>query len=499
VATTQRPWYTVGPHPRSSRKEPLQAMAVSTGNRPVRRVLAAAAAAAVGVLAAVPPAAAAGAQVSVGPNVNVSRKPGGQSEQAIAISPRHPQNMVVVSNEDRPGPGLLESISHDGGATWTHRDIATESDGFGFGCCDPSLSWDRYGNLFFGYLEFATGYDLVTILLSNDAGKTWTRLASFRGRAGDTGTSKFQDQPTVTTGGGSVWVTYFLSHRGVLARGARVTGRGKIGVFSDAEIAPEAHPGNYGDVAVGPGGRVMVAYQIPQSGESKGRIRVSLDPDGLGPQGFQLPVNIALTNVGGFDFIPAQSGRSIDAEVGLAWDRSHGPFRGRVYCMYTREDPDESNDMNIWIRHSDDGGATWSAPLRLNGDTGTNSQFLPRIALDQTTGFVAVTWHDARSDHGQGHGGDTDGIPNDDAQFWGTVSVDGGQTFARNVRISRGTSNAQRAQDGVDYGDYTGLAFQAGAFYPAWADNSNSTGDNPDGKLSRFDVYTARVEVSAGP
>jgi hypothetical protein len=30
-------------------------------------------------------------------------------------------------------------------------------------------------------------------------------------------------------------------------------------------------------------------------------------------------------------------------------------------------------------------------------------------------------------------------------------------------------------------------------FYPAWADNSNATHTNPDGRLSRFDVYTAKI------
>ena len=60
-----------------------------------------------------------------------------------------------------------------------------------------------------------------------------------------------------------------------------------------------------------------------------------------------------------------------------------GRTTGRVYAMYTREDPDESNDTNIWVRYSDDDGATWSTPQRINDDQGTNSQFLPRIALDQ--------------------------------------------------------------------------------------------------------------------
>ena len=32
-------------------------------------------------------------------------------------------------------------------------------------------------------------------------------------------------------------------------------------------------------------------------------------------------------------------------------------------------------------------------------------------------------------------------------------------------------------------------------FYPAWSDNSNSAGSNPDGMLHQFDLYTATVSI----
>jgi hypothetical protein len=47
-----------------------------------------------------------------------------------------------------------------------------------------------------------------------------------------------------------------------------------------------------------------------------------------------------------------------------------------------------------------------------------------------------------------------------------------------------------------NFGDYTKLAFDSGTFYPAWSDNSNSTGDNPDGALSKLDLYTTAVTIS---
>ena len=130
--------------------------------------------------------------------------------------------------------------------------------------------------------------------------------------------------------------------------------------------------------------------------------------------------------------------------------------------------------------------------MRVNDDTGTNSQFLPKIALDPTTGHLAVVWYDSRNDLGLGGPGDTNGIPNDDAQFWGAFSADG-TAFTRNIQISAGTSNSHDAMNGIDYGDYTGLSFYGGIAHPAWSDNSNSTGNNPDGALHQLDIYTASV------
>jgi hypothetical protein len=61
--------------------------------------------------------------------------------------------------------------------------------------------------------------------------------------------------------------------------------------------------------------------------------------------------------------------------------------------------------------------------------------------------------------------------------------------------VSAGTSNAADANCGIDYGDYGALDFAAGTMWPAWADNSNLTGDDPDGACSHFDQYAAPITV----
>jgi hypothetical protein len=279
------------------------------------------------------------------------------------------------------------------------------------------------------------------------------------------------------------------------AAGAPVTALGGVGSWTAPQKATRSNNCSFGDLAIGPNGQVLLTCQHPTGSQGPATLYDWLDVDGLGSGGFGHRVFIASTNVGGFDYIPAQQERSVDAETGLAYDRSGGPNEGRVYLVYTVESPDESNNMDIVVRYSANDGRSWSSRIRANDDLTSNSQFNPKLSLDQTTGNIALCWHDARLDHGSGGLGDTDGLPNDDAQFYCTFSTNAGQSLAPNIRVSEGTSNATASHNGIDYGDYTGLSFYGGVAHPAWADNSNSTGNNPDGTLHQLDIYTATVPV----
>ncbi|HLX35086.1 MAG TPA: hypothetical protein VKR30_07570 [Candidatus Limnocylindrales bacterium] len=439
--------------------------------------------------------------LSVGPNVDISGFADNESETTVAVNPTNSDNIVVISNFARID-GLMKAVSFDGGTTWTSGVIADGSTDLGTACCDPNGSFDAYGNYFLVYLDLRA--KKVQTAYSTDGGTTLHFLATIDHSDNSTPTNNGQkwgagtDQPSLATGPGGTWFVYKPYSTGghlLTVRGLHVTGLGQLGAWTAPETVPGPKHCTYGDIAVGPDGQVLNACQEDESGQGPERIFTNVDPDGFGPAGFG-PARVATwTNVGGFDYIPAQSGRSIDAEAGLAYDRTGGAHAGRVYLVYTDETPDESNNTDIYVRYSDDDGATWSAPTKVNDDAGVNSQFNPHISLDPTSGYVAVGFHDARNDLGLGGPGDTDGIPNDDAQYWLTVSKDGGATWAANVQVSAGTSNAADAHNGIDYGDYTGLSFYGGVIHPAWADNSNSTGTNPDGALSRFDVYSAAVTV----
>jgi hypothetical protein len=463
---------------------------------------------AVGMTASVPVSATTAAR-PIPRNMDATRMRGNEAENSIAINPRDPLNIVAMSTLASRPAGLAVAVTFDGGVTWSRRVIGSGGGSLGAICCDEQLAWDRFGNLWMVYLHNVNPDTAVA--LSTDGGRTFRKVASVRpttpkgsrapGNAHPkrfrTGGNHFADQPSIAAGSGTVWVSYTSFPSTVIqAFGWRISGLGRFGAPSRVESVPtSAGRGDYGDTAVGPHGQVMVIYQDQTGGQGGSHIYTSLDPDGLGPAGFRDPRLLARTRVGGFDYIPAQPDRSIDAEANLAWDRSSGAHRGRVYAIWTREVKNESDNTDIMVQRSDDSGTTWSRPVRFNDDATANSQFNPAIAIDQTSGAVAVSWYDCRNDRGKGGPGDTDGIANDDFQVWGTYTSNGGATFVPNFRISEGTSNAADAGSSFDTGDYTHAAFQSGRFYPAWSDNSDSTGTNPNGRLHQLDLYTAGIDI----
>ena len=370
----------------------------------------------------------------------------------------------------------MAARSVDGGVVWLTSNggdalIADGNDGLVAACCDPTIAWDTFGNLYISYIS--SDLQSIPIAISTDGGATFSQLTSIPG--GNV------DQPTVTTGPGlggvgqALWITYDQS--GTQARGAAIAGLGAANVGALGAAQPVTGVNQFGDIVIGPNGQVVV------TGQDDTQIQVNTDLDGLGPLGFSGAVIASTTNVDTFDAILSQPSRTIDAEAGLAYDRSGGARNGRLYLVYTDELVDENNDTEIFVRTSDDNGATWSNRVRVNDDTTSNSQWFGKIAVDQTTGDVGTVWYDARNSPS-----------NTTVQLFGSISSDGGATWDTNTRISAGTINGTvSATGGLQLGDYIGLTFIAGVLHPSWSDNSNSTGDNPNGTLAQLDIYTASV------
>lgn len=170
----------------------------------------------------------------------------------------------------------------------------------------------------------------------------------------------------------------------------------------------------------------------------------------------------------GGDSTPASSTLPYAGPV-LAWDRRpQAQGGGRLYLAYLDEAPDESHDTHIFVIFSDNPAvpSSWSLPRRVTDDCGF-TQFHHDLDVDQSTGSLALAWYDARDDP-----------PNVLVKFYATYSTDRGLSFARNFAVSTGSCIPTGGDGTNDFqvcGDYTGIAFDRGAFFPAWGDNSQAS------------------------
>ena len=475
--------------------------------------------------------------LTTGAVVNASRLPGNDTETAITVDVLNPGTAVITANI---GTGPTQFIARTttaaaAAAGWVQNNITNAMDGtapVANSRFDGALAADRFGNIHLVYMTSdAAGNLTIKYTFSVDGGATFPN-ANFQTLDG--GGPRTVDKPWVTTGPDAnspgnevVIVTYKAQNGRLVMRGASVTGLNTIGAMSAAvRFSDNTANNNYAVPSVGPQGQVLVTWQNPPNGQGAVTIFVARDLDGLrNGLAFANNVTVTTSNGGGFDSIPATTDRNTFASPEIAYDRSGGPFSGRVYLLYADEIPDESDNFDIFIRFSDDDGAHWSNRIRVNDDAGgRNSQFFQNISVDQATGAIFVSWYDARNDRFNGTPGDTDNdnLRNSEVQYFGSVSLDGGRTWAPNVAISaiparppaaanagvsdeNGADFATGVADQNDFGDYTGIAAFGGAAYAVWPDNSNSTGDIPAQPAATavitnaFDVYTNRVVLrSAG-
>ena len=421
---------------------------------------------------------------------NVSQMPGNQTDGTIAVDPTSTSRLFSASAEE--GTGLFVASSGDGGVTWTGQAIAAGGDSLPVAGGQPRAAFDQFGNLYLAYVD-QSGQHIV-VAISTDGGQSFTTLEQFYSPSG-------VSRPLIATGPGtngtaSVWLTFLDGTQQIDATGLAADSLGVAGVFNPVQIAASAAAGatlNLGGLAVGPLGQVLVSYQTQTDAAGPSAIYAVLDANGLSPGGFGSPVLVSTTNVGSSDPIPPQQTHTISTGASLAWDRSGGTNNGRVYVVYTDTATLGSPATKIFVRYSDNNGKTWSAPVTVSDDTGSSSEFLPSIAVDEnatdpTAGDVGVSWYDARND------------PNDaTTQFFAATSINGGQSFSPNVSVGLGSSDATNSNlndygQQNQYGDYTDLAFAGGILYPVWADNSTQLSGNPD--PPQFELAEARPAVA---
>ncbi len=417
---------------------------------------------------------------------NAIRFNGNQIDPTVAIDPSDTDNRIVFATDVLNGR-LYYRRTNDGGATNISGTLAFSGGPLPRASGIPSAAWDNLGNLFVGYHDVNGNVDL---LLSRDAGQSFTLVRQF-----STGFSSASALVSVSVAAANNQVSVaFIGSSGAstlaYAASAPTIAGGTSGPFI-IDFVPGSVGARYPSLAIGTSGASLLTYQVPQGASNPNgpsNIMVSSDPDGAGPLRFSngQTVMAATSNVGFADTITPMNTKGVNAGQTVLWNQGASNFPNRAYLIYSDETLDESSDLDVFIKYSDDNGATWSAPQQVNDDGTSTAQFLPFASLDATTGNIFVAWFDGRNN-----------FSNTTVRTWGTLITDGGQTVAPNVVISGGNSDANVANALPNQlGNRLAVAFVNGVVETYWPDNSNSTNNNSNGTLNQFDIYQHTLDVT---
>src|SRR6185369_7493018 len=132
----------------------------------------------------------------------------------------------------------------------------------------------------------------------------------------------------------------------------------------------------------------------------------------------------------------------------------------------------------IWFSRSTDGGATWSARVKINNQSGLNDQFNPFLAVDETNGTIGAIYYDTVADAGRKK-----------VDVYYQLSTDGGATWQAAVKVTTAMTDetVTGSDSGNQFGDYNSLSGYANSFFPSWTDRRNN---------AKEEIWTAKVTTS---
>ena len=292
---------------------------------------------------------------------------------------------------------------------------------------DPVTAYDSLGNLYYQNMSGSGTIQNARVIRSTDNGQTWTTSV-----IGVNGIDKNWIAADQTGGPYANYVYCTMTAGSGSGNFSRSTDFG-VTFTQTATFSTQSLPGMM--VAVGPnvsggndipGGCVYVVTNSGNSFASTYTFYVSTN----GGTSFTLKsaqnfANYVGTNVSGRNSVQNMRTRPYPF---IAADNSYGPYRGRLYLVYASNTPSgDGNKPDIFLRYSDDQGATWSSAKVVNDDPNTtaNHQWHPAVWVDKTSGRVFLKWMDTR-----------DTPTSDSAHIYATYSSDGGNTFATNQRIT---------------------------------------------------------------
>lgn len=425
-----------------------------------------------------------GVNAAIGTNVRVSGlQTVPRSESDVRINYFDGNKILSASNNigGSGRQGVYRSI--DGGATWSQAELPLTSPDASHS--DPTVDWTSDGRAWSSTLGIQGSTLKLRNYFSTDNGATWTLDATPSGA--QTNVDKQMVWVDHTTTSPFANQQYAIWHNGAPAFMSRRTA-GAGGTWSapvQVSGAETTGTGIGSDVKTNSAGEVFGFW--PDTGSRKLLVVKSTN----GGSTYNAPTTMA-TTFDSFDIgVPSFNTRRIliyvsggayktvsKNNVYVAWS----DLSGVAGCTSAANEPGSNAasacKTRIWFSRSTNGGTTWSAPVKINNQAGLNDQYNQWLAVDETTGQIAVMYYDTVAD-----------TTRKKTDVWYQSSCDDGLTWsaAQKVTTAQTDETIAGANSGNQYGDYNALSGNAGVLFPSWTDRRSN---------AREEIYTARITDS---
>ncbi|MFO0983765.1 MAG: sialidase family protein [Planctomycetota bacterium] len=339
------------------------------------------------------------------------------NEPAIAVDPAHPNRFAIGWRQfDTVASDFRQAgwaFSHDGGAVWRFLGVLQP----GVFRSDPVLDTDLAGNFFY--------YSLKGSDFSADMYRSETSAVSWLAKVPAFGGDKpwlIIDKTGNVPGSGNIYVAWSVA---ASPTGSDVFTRSVDGGFTWMSPIELPHDLLWGTLSVDADSNLYVTG-IRGDTFDLGAFVVAKSFDAKNPLMTPTFAQTTLVDLGGsLTYGPVPNPGGLGGQVWIATNHSSGPDRNHVYLLAS-VDPPGADPLDLHFCRSTDGGATFSAPVRINDDPAGNGawQWFGTMSA-APSGRIDVIWNDTRNDPSGTF-----------SQLYYSYSTDGGQHWSANVAVS---------------------------------------------------------------
>jgi len=336
------------------------------------------------------------------------------AEPSVVVNPTNPMNVIAAWQQNRwsngGSQGLSLATSFDGGMTWTPANAAfsrcTGGDSSNAGdyarASDVWLTASPDGTVyalslsFTGAAQAPGSSSAMLVAQSVDGGLNWSAPVAL---IADTAPF-FDDKGSITADPTDSSYVYAVWDR----LGGATAGPATLAVSTDAGASWAAARSIYdpgpanqtlgNQVAVLPTAQVLDVFtELDESGSGTTAALARLVSSGdHGSTWSAAPVTIADLEPDGT--VDPKTGQAVrDGSDIVSVSVAPG---GVIYVAWQDSRFAAGAHDGIALSHSTDGGATWSAPIEVNGEPSVQA-FTPTVHVD-ASGTIAVTYYDLRND-----------------------------------------------------------------------------------------------------